>query len=549
MGIRATARQIASDMAALIELISGAQGRNASHALSGLLGYSKEMNARIERSSQALERVHGLAGRIRLALAGLPNRVSTLRTLCTLTRIETSRLGTTGAEFGDLAAEVKSLSESIQSSGEDVLEKSSRLVRGAQSVIRRVSDLRGRQLHELPALIAGVIDGLKRFEERQQRAVESSARQAAEYEALCGAVEGVVRSVQFHDITRQQVEHVVEALRHLSSASGGNGANLDSLPPDAHAILVLQSSQLAVAADTFASSVEAMDRDLTSIAVLAEGMPEASRTLLGISADDQNSFFLRMEGHFTSILEMLGTCAAAQAEMGSTAAGLDETIAQMRDSIAGIRGIEILIQRIAINATVRAAHLGTAGSSLNAIAEAMQRLALDSNTNTEDVAGTLDAIRDAAAKVSGGSGRAAHDADPGTDEMVDEMQRTVLELHSSSECSFSRTQQIAGFGGRLAEDIGAARGSLSAGRLFAEVVNRARTELARIGAQAGQGSLERAGAGPTRHLERLAKNYTMQQERDVHESIAGGSAIVAPPPWEPKPAPEDGELGDNVELF
>lgn len=549
MGFRATARQIAADMAALTELISGERGRNASHALSGLLEHSREMDVRIERSSQAFERVHGLAGCVRLAFAGLRNMVTTFHSLCTLTRIETSRLGSTGADFGDLAAEVKSLSESIQSSGEDVLEKSSRLVGSVQSVIRSVSDLRGKHLRELPDLIAGVIDGLKTYQERQQRAVESSARQVAEYGALCDAVEGIVQSLQFHDITRQQVEHVVEALRHLSSASGNNGANMNSLPPDACAILALQSSQLAVAAETFASSVGGMERDLTSIAVLAEGMPGASRALLGISADDQDSFFLRMEGHFTSILKMLGTCAAAQAEMGSTAAGLDQTIAQMRDSVAAIRGIEILIQRVAINATVRAAHLGAAGSSLNAIAEAMQRLALDANTNTEDVAGTLDAIRDAAARVSGGSGRAEYDAETGTGAIAGEMQRAVLELHSSSERSVSRVQQIAGSGARLAQDIGAVRGSLSAGRLFADVVNRARTELARIGGQAGLGSLECAGVVPTRQLERLAENYTMQRERDVHQSVAGGSAIVATPTGESRPALEDGEWGDNVELF
>ena len=175
------------------------------------------MDAGIEQSGQALEEVHDLSARIRLAFAGIGNTVSTFRTLCTLTRIETSRLGDTGGDFGDLAAEVRPLSESIQTSGEGVLEASSQLDQGVQAAIRSASELRVRQLKELPALIDGVIDGLKAFEERRQRAAESSARQAAEYEALCDAAGNVVRSVQFHDITRQQIEHVMEALRQLRS--------------------------------------------------------------------------------------------------------------------------------------------------------------------------------------------------------------------------------------------------------------------------------------------------------------------------------------------
>ena len=258
--------------------------------------------------------------------------------------------------------------------------------------------MRVRQLKELPGLIEGVIDGLKAFEERRQRAVESSARQAADYQALCEAAGNVVRSVQFHDITRQQIEHVLEALRQLRSACGiGRG----SLPPDARAILALQSSQLCGAARVFASSVGHMERDLENIAVRVQGMAEAGKALMGISDDEHDSFFLRMEGHFTDILKMLGSCTTGQAEMESTAANLAETINRMRESVAEVRGIEIRIQRIATNATIRATHIGTKGDALNVIAEVMHRLALDSNANTEIVAGTLDAMTGAAGRVSG----------------------------------------------------------------------------------------------------------------------------------------------------
>jgi hypothetical protein len=548
---RSTARRVASEMAALTELISGEQGRNASHALSRMLEHSKEMDARIERSGQALEHVHDLSSRIRRAFSGLHNTVSVFRTLCTLTQIETSRLGHSGADFGDLAAEVRPLSESIQSSGEGVLEASSRLDQSIQTAMRSGSELRARQLKELPALIAEVIDSLRSMDEVRQRAAELSARQAAQYEAVCGAVDDVVKSVQFHDITRQQIEHVVHALGQLRSQGEGGRGSRGSLPSGARAVLALQSSQLSGAAGIFASSLERMERDLESIAGRVQNMAQGSRTLMGISAGDQDSFFLRLEGHFTAILKMLGTCTTAQEEMGSTAANLAETIGGMRESVAEIRRIEIRIRRIATNATIRATHIGAAGDALNVIAEVMQGLALDSNTNTEDVAGALDAMNDAASRVSGGRDQAESGADSGVDEVTGEMRHAVAELHSSSESSFSRVNQIAALGARLAGDAAAVRGGFTAGPLFAQVVSRARGELERIGAQAGGGSSGGAEAAPAHQLESLAKHYTMQRERDVHESMTKGLALpAAPVPAEaPRVALEDGDLGDNVELF
>src|SRR5258708_29765150 len=199
MEFRSTSRQIASDMAALGELISGEHGRNVSAALTRILEHAREMDAGIEQSGQALGQVHDLSGRIRLAFAGIGNTVSTFRTLCTLTRIETSRLGDTGGDFGDLAAEVRPLSESIQTSSEGVLEASSQLDQGVESAIRSASELRVRQLKELPGLIEGVIGGLKAFEERRQRGAASSAHQAAEYEDVSDAAVDAGRAFQFPD--------------------------------------------------------------------------------------------------------------------------------------------------------------------------------------------------------------------------------------------------------------------------------------------------------------------------------------------------------------
>ncbi len=374
------------------------------------------------------------------------------------------------------------------------------------------------------------MESLRSYEERRARAAETSLRQAAQYQAICAAVDDLVESIQFHDITRQQIEHVAEALRQLRSEAGRG--------PGARSVLDLQSSQLAAAARVFAASVERMQQDLDGIASRARDMAEASGALMGVSHDDHDSFFLRMEGRLTAILKMAAVCDAAQAEVEKDAAGLNRTIAKMRDSVSDIREIEIRIERIALNAIIRATHIGDAGNALNTIAEAMQGLARQSSALTEDAFAALEDMSAAAARVA--SGPAA-----GEEDVKDRMRRAVLELHSSAERSFSRVRQIAASSAGLADGVAALRGGFSAGRTVAATLTRARRELDRLAAEAGRPSSGGAATAPAPHLASLAKRYTMRAERDVHQSVAGGPAPALPAPA----SPGEGDFGANVELF
>ena len=548
---RSAARQISSDMTALTELISGEQGRNAAQALSRVLERSNEMSARMEQSGQALTSVRDLSSRIRNAFLKLRETVSIFRTMCTLTRIETAKLGSAGAVFGNLANEVKPLSESIQQGGERVLAASAQLATSLQSALRSGAEVSAKDLKALQSLVANVVESLQSFEERQQRAREASIRQSAEYAAVCEAIEELAGSIQFHDITRQQIEHVAETLRQIRFEPHGNEDRGASPPPEIQSVLTLQVSQLSNAASVFAASMDRMERALDGIAARVREMAAASKTLMGVSDGEQNSFFLHMESCFTAILKAAGACTAAEGAVQATAAGLEQTIGRMRESIVEIRGIEIQIQRIAINATIGAAHIGASGNALSVIAARMHDLAFDSNGNTEEAARAIASMIDAVNLVSGGSTGAASGAVLDTDGLFEQMRQAVLELHSSSECCFSRTKQIATLASRLSDEIGSVRNGFSAGTLFDQATGRARSELERLGAEAVSVSSGDGALAPGQDMARFAKHYTMQRERDVHESVFAASAVLAPAaPSEAPPVERDGcDLGENVELF
>lgn len=541
---RSTARDIARDMASVAELISGEEARRASETLAQLLDRGKEIDSAVERSSQALEQVRELAVRLRRGFSGLGNMVAVFGNLCTLTQIETARLGGAGADLGHLASEIRPLSESIQRSGESALAASARLHEAVHSALGTAAALRAAELKQMPALISGVLASLQAFDEQRRLAAEISSHQAAEYAALSQAIEELVASIQFHDITRQQVEHVMQALRGFRSLDRGRASS----PGDTRAVLTLQSSQLREAARLFADSVARIEHALASLAGRFHAASGEVQKLTGAAESsaagtDGDSFFTRMEAEFAAVLNILDTCAAAQTKMESTITGLSETIAGMSTSVTEIRRTEIRIQRISTNATIRAIHIGATGVALNKIAEVMQRLALESNTHTDEAAAALEGLRDIADRAAGPAGN----TETHQNRLASAMRTALAGLHSSGQSSAGRTVHIGELGQQLAHEITALREGISAGRLFAEVSGRAVREMDSMAAAARPA--EESSAGTKAHLDRYAQTYTMERQREVHASVLGVTALAAPSEPAPKPVSTASNLGDNVELF
>lgn len=400
---------------------------------------------------------------------------------------------------------------------------------------------------------------LESLDDRHRRAIEISLQQAAEYKEVSAAIEDLSTALQFHDITSQQIEHVASALKRLRTEFPEGGRSHSGAPPNTPGVWKLQSSQLAHAEQIFGSSVRRIESDLDSLAGRMRKMAETGKTLMGLSADEQDCFLLQMEDHFKAISKIAGTCAAAEAETQATLAELTGALGRMRESVSKICEIEICIRRIAINATIRAVQIGDAGAALHVIADVMQRLADDSKRITDKVDEALDAISDTANRLSDGSGWVRSSEHSEADEVLADMGTAILELHSASASSFSCLNQITALSARLGDDIQSVRAGFSAGTLLAEGVSRARQALEEIGDRAGMAPSGSSTVPAEGHLDDFAAHYTMQAERDVHESVATGAAVprlqaesrdgsVAPAEGV-KTGTDEEDFGDNVELF
>jgi methyl-accepting chemotaxis protein len=549
-GFTQTVKAISSELTGLADQLLGEQGSRASEALTGALDHARKMVSSAEASAALLGGMRQNADRVKGTLDGFKDTLSTFHILGVLTRIETSHLGNSGADFGHLADDVKALADTIQGKIENAMATAARLIPPIEAVLQGVSAHLEGKAKDLPRILAEVLADLEAFRAMQNRTREATLRLEGRYSAIAEAFNDLIVSIQFHDITRQQVEHVSEALRRLCPAHGGAGGAVSRDHGDPVAILSLQSMQLADAGGRFAASVASVGQSLERIAANILEMDSESRALSGVSDDAQNSFFLEMERKCTAIRGALGGCSETEEAARTASKDLAETIDWMYGAIEEIRAIEIQIQWMALNASIRAGHIGAAGDALGTLAGAMQTLASQCRERSDTLTGAVGSISEAAEGLSGQMGE-ARTSQIGVS--LEAIGTVATDLHSASERSFAGIAQIAARCQRLREDISAVRDGFTAGAVFAEAIGRARDMLSELGAGKHRDGPP-DGAGHWEHgLADLATHYTMQSERDVHAGVAGtgagADAVAALDEPREIPAGEASELGENVELF
>lgn len=514
-----TVSLLSSDLTSLAELISGEHGKQASDALTGALDLSEDMRQRSADGNQLLGNMQLEARSLKQTLSHFNGTVATFHSLGLLTRIETARLGSLGADFGNLAEDVRLLARNVQTRVDAALDTAGELVPQIETALQDASALQSDLAQNLPAVISQSLASLSSFSDMQTSARQASVRLAADYGQVSEAFKRVIISMQFNDITRQQVEHVIDVFKRLQVSSGEpDGFLLER--PGAAAVLDLQSSLLSNARAQFSASVVEVLQCLDEIANLVLNMARESRTLSHLSGSGKNSFLRQMEEGCSAILKTLSHCTNADAASAATTESLAATTRRVRASIGEIRTIETQMLRIGMNARISANHLGASGEALSALADSIKQRAFESRLGSDLLVKTLDVLAELAT-TSFQQVRRSADEQCARDERLAEIQAAVDVLRMSQENSATRIARILAQGERLHNDLVTTRANFTVNESFATAVSKAQARLIAI---ANQLRLNTTGADPQDMLSlaEFAGHYTMNAERDIHSQAAQG---------------------------
>jgi methyl-accepting chemotaxis protein len=480
---------------------------------------------------------------ISTSLSGFASIVKRLSILSISTKIEASRISDVNNSFGSLARDIEALSATIGVKSKHIRDtiKSLRTVIG--DTLSKASAFDASENEHAKALLDGVMGSLLSLREKHAASSKTACFLAQRTDEMCTVVGEIVSSLQFHDITRQQIEHVVQAIDELCGKTPDDGcvedprSSLAGLPiGDVCAVLTGQLSnarqQLLAAMGGILDNLQQMSKYaaevLCEVATLTETADQAG-----------SSFLARLKEEGGRIIASLKENGEANSRLVAAVERVVGTTRELSGFVEEVEAVGEEIELIALNARVKAARAGTEGAPLSVLAESIRELSENARHLTEVISRILHQVGSAADGLATDAGRGEKglqldDATGRLGNLFDsfgDMDARVTALVRPIELVCSE----------LESQVKELVSGITVQRRAGEILEKVATNLADVARASEVFAPKQPGPKDGELLRRLEERYTMHKERSVHQSVFGGSVF--------RQHGAASDFGDNVELF
>jgi methyl-accepting chemotaxis protein len=319
----------------------------------------------------------------------------------------------------------------------------------------------------------------------------------------------------------------------------------------------LQTAQLQNSSDELEHAINTITGSLHAISSKGGALAAEVRKMAGVSDQTDQSFFSTMEKELAGVTNVLAESAQENNRLTTAMGTVIGTIGEIITFVRDIETIGEEIELIALNAQIKAARVGSEGAALGVLAEAIQRLSIDTMEQTAAVSRPLQSITAVTERLQG---RVAEDSaaiDHDIQAMLDELTISLQEICDIQNEVFSLVASIDGTVDTLQTEIEAGIAGIAAHEELSRAIADTRQAAEQVSMAARRNFPPPVGQSAAERLKELAARYTMHSERKVHEVItgkgSGGAVHEKLPPIGgtfigDQASSADG-LGDNVELF
>ncbi len=547
--------RISSVAKELVELVSGSESRVLTEQLRKLFvtmdEYLARVNSQSNDSCSTLEQIMTQLDNVVRPLEGFRKMDKALRMLSISTKIESARLGELGAGFTTLAMDVEKLSQAVSEKSAGIMAQRQSLSNLITSNLEMVRTTEANQHADARRILTTVGNNLNTLESINNNCTETGMQVGFTSEQIASDIGAVVSSMQFHDITRQQVEHVIEALEKLQHRIGNSHSLRDdecnSLIAETGDVCELQAAQIKHAADQLSQATNTILDSLLNIgANQARISSDLQQALMGNAGNSENSLLESMENEMRRVTKILQNCDDADQELASAMHEVTGTISQIGGFVCDIEAVGSEIDLIALNAQIKAAHTGEQGAALGVLAEAIKRLSLDAVTQTEAVSSTLKSINDITAVMADREFIAENVESNLVGQMEMEAAQIINSLSSINQTLLQQLSGLAATAESLAEDI---HGTTNFVHIHEDIRNQTEQSAVTLEQIYNDARAKVPASSEFRNnLKHMEQRYTMESERMIHEMLAArhGEQISLK---KQQKSGSGSEYGDNVDLF
>lgn len=547
----------------LVEAASGEHIRSLMGRLHRILlemeTYLATAQKQNSNSAANLELVGSLLKRVAEPLEGFKKMSKQLYILEVSVKIESTYLGEMGSEFLNLAQDIKKLSHQIKEKANAVHEHRLSLSAMIKTSIADIDGAKTNQDSKIKATMRDTETSVVKLESVNERFSTLGEMISSVAKANSDNISGIVQSMQFHDIYRQQLEHVIEAIEelipHLSKMHTENQSrdNLSfrELVSNTGDVCELQEAQLQFASAELFSAVTSIVTNLRNICLKQKQIGQDIYTKTGSINKTSNISFIDDVGqHMSSITNLLTGCVDANKQLTGITSKVSRSVGDITGFVSDIEDIGHEITQIALNSRIKAAYTGKNGASLSALSEEVGQLSNDAVQRADSITATLMDIRSATEKLSTDAESNEKLLDITLSGMKDELKEILNILDNMGKELLSLLPQIQHKVTSLTGDIEKIANNIDVHKRAKIKADEVLDSLRQIFRQARE--LYPASAEFKEDLRQMAGLYTMESERRIHEKIAKkhkNESSMAPQKVEINSNSSGSEFGDNVDLF
>ena len=539
--------EISTTAKSIADLMSGRAFEGCMEALQKLFGqmstYLDLSRRKLNHNSETLLTILKTSDNIALHLVAFNRIVKHLRILGISTRIESARLVDSHDAFSNIADDVNRLSDLINSKSAGILQAVMSTHEVISETLSKVNLFEAGQQGQSLAMLDDIIRNLPSLSEKHELSSAAACHIIGRSEEIGRNIGGIVSSLQFHDITRQQIEHVIKVIDELSNKMASQKER-ESLPDFSLGnVCRLQVNQLNNAKQEFVSAIDGAIDSFRHIAGNVREISKEVAALAGATGASGASFLARLRTDVARIIATLNENEEANQRLLTAVESVVATISDLTTFVGGIDEIGVDIDLLALNAQIRAVHTGKDGAALGVLAEAVRSLSDDARDQTVSVSETLTHISAIAQEL----GRAEGDEDEigDLDEMVERLGGLLDSLADMDGQVTSLVNLMEGTTNEVEMEIKSLISGITVHERTENELDRIIAGLAEIEREAGKLGPASGENHDTAYLEQLEQRYTMHKERSIHHSSVHAHGPALPFIHQ---GPEEG-LGENVELF
>jgi hypothetical protein len=504
----------------------------AAHTLRAL---PESLDARRGRVGELVRVGEGLSG----CIDEMRQHLAYLRVFAINIKITSGGIAAAGPEFAIFAQEIYDCIEmgrsQLDAFNADLMVLDTTL-RGA---LTHEQDLGRHCTALLPAVPDALMVSANAIAEHHAKIGGMAVRVAAVARDVQKKVGGGLAALQIGDITRQRIEHVQAGLRFMAEAERQANLSPDQTTRLRSYIHRLLAAQLGATSEDFHRDVSRIGQNVSGMASDASELLRLRDLAYGQDDGAEGGFLRSLDTHVTQALGLVGDMTAGEQAAEDVSRSAADAAGQLTERIAGIQDMRADVQMMALNTTLKCSRIGDTGKPLGVIAVELRQHAIHLEKSAAGTLTSLAGLAETAQALgrreggNNGEGRAAAAASILSD--------AVSRIRKAGDGVEADLATVARQGAEVVDMLRRAAERFDFHRQIGSVLDAAANDLL---ADVGDSDIDTHDIAHVLRpiTERLAKQYTMAQEREVHRAWTEGLG-------ESGPAVADAEADEDDGLF